>query len=69
MPLYYFRFEDGEPVGHEDGEGFSSDDIAHAVAEQTALELTKNRSQHGLRQIIVRTASGKVICEVPVVPN
>ena len=42
---------------------------AQAVAEQTARDLTKNNPRPKPLRVVVRTESGKVVCEVALKPD
>jgi hypothetical protein len=65
MPRYFFSLENGNPVSEEEGEELADDKAAWAEAAEIAHDLARNRENIGSFRIVVRSADGRIVCEVP----
>ena len=70
MPRYFFGL-DGPKWSYldEEGEELPDDKAAHRAALQTARELVADWQNKAPGYIVVRTADGRIVTEVPLPPE
>jgi hypothetical protein len=70
MPRYFFGLN-GPTWSHvdEEGEELPDDKAAHRAALQTARELAADWRDKAPGHIVVRTADGRIVSEVPLPPE